>query len=115
MKMKPLYLKKYLITMEKILKATLHRRWFDAIAQGQKTEEYREIKPYWTKRLEKSYDVVQFKNGYRKDAPVMRVEYLGHQVKTILHPITGRLETVYAIQLGRVLETKNYGPTNRTL
>jgi len=90
------------------LKATLHKQWFDAIAAGIKTEEYREIKPYWTKRLEKSYDFVQFRNGYRSDAPVMTVEYHGFTIKMILHPITNKMETVYALKLGRVLWTKNY-------
>ena len=31
------------------LHLTLNKKWFDMILSGEKTEEYREIKPYWTK------------------------------------------------------------------
>lgn len=51
------------------------------IASGEKTEEYREIKPYWTMRLTgnplpfasriKPYDSVTFYLGYAKDRPSM--------------------------------------------
>lgn len=74
---------------KKILTLNVSKQWFDMIAAGDKTEEYREIKPYWIKRLttncEVAYDVaaethcgevlyrpyihVLFINGYRKDAP----------------------------------------------
>lgn len=36
---------------KKILHLVLKRKWYDMIASGEKTEEYREIKPYWEKRL----------------------------------------------------------------
>lgn len=35
----------------KILHLTLTKKWFDMILSGEKTEEYRQIKPYWTSRL----------------------------------------------------------------
>lgn len=57
---------------KKTLYLTLKKQWFDLINCGIKTEEYREIKPYWEKRLNnKSYDIVEFRNGYQKDAPKM--------------------------------------------
>lgn len=34
-----------------LLKLTLKKKWFDMIASGEKSEEYREIKPYWISRL----------------------------------------------------------------
>lgn len=59
----------------KILHLTLKKKWFDMIASGEKKEEYREIKPYWFKRLRnKKYDVIKFRNGYAKGAPSMTVE-----------------------------------------
>lgn len=59
----------------KILHLTLKRQWLDMIASGEKREEYRELKPYWHKRLYlKSFDVIVFRNGYSKDAPSMRVQ-----------------------------------------
>lgn len=74
---------------KKVLTLVVSKEWFDMIVSGEKTEEYREIKPYWIKRLttncEVSYDVaaetycgkvlyrhythVLFINGYRKDSP----------------------------------------------
>lgn len=35
----------------KTLDLVLKRKWFDMIASGEKTEEYREIKPYWICRF----------------------------------------------------------------
>lgn len=35
----------------KILNLVLKGHWYDMIERGEKTEEYREIKPYWEKRL----------------------------------------------------------------
>ncbi len=35
----------------KILDLVLKGQWYDMIASGEKNEEYREIKPYWEKRL----------------------------------------------------------------
>lgn len=36
---------------KKILTLTVSKQWFDMIVAGEKTEEYREIKPYWVARL----------------------------------------------------------------
>ena len=53
------------MTSNKILHLTLLKKWFDLITSGKKTKEFREIKPYWTKRLlGKSFDEIYFKNGY---------------------------------------------------
>ena len=69
--------------MTKILHLTLMKKWFDEILSGKKKIEYREIKPYWTKRLfdengnSKHYDVILFRNGYSKDSREMFVEFKG--------------------------------------
>lgn len=69
----------------KILKLTLKKQWFDLIEKGIKTEEYREIKPYWQTRLQingyhrfefKKFDRVEFTNGYNKKNPQITVECL---------------------------------------
>lgn len=39
---------------KKVLTLTVSKEWFDMIVAGEKTEEYRTIKDYWTVRL---YDV----------------------------------------------------------
>lgn len=79
------------VMKKKVLTLTVSKQWFDMIAAGEKTEEYREIKPYWIQRLTIGYfevamnvtldDIlyvkasyrpfthVLFINGYRKDSP----------------------------------------------
>lgn len=37
--------------MKKVLHLAVSKEWYDLIASGKKREEYREIKPYWEKRL----------------------------------------------------------------
>lgn len=93
----------------KILHLTLKKIWFDKIASGEKTEEYRDIKPYWTARLEgREYNEIHFRNGYAKDAPFMKVEWKGckkgHEPwkNNLIWPIQ------YVIKLGKILEVKNY-------
>ena len=41
---------------KKILDLPLKKEWYDMIESGVKTEEYREIKPYWCKRLLDGYE-----------------------------------------------------------
>lgn len=59
----------------KTLSLVLKKKWYDMIASGEKTEEYREIKPYWVKRMQncrdRHYDAVTFHLGYAKDRPTM--------------------------------------------
>ena len=82
----------------RVLHLNLYRKYFDAILSGSKTIEYRDITPYWSKRLEgKHYDVIKFRNGYAKVAPEMIVEYRGVDIN----------DGKYAIKLGQVLESKN--------
>ena len=62
----------------KYLHLTLKKNWFDLILSGEKKEEYREIKPYWEKRLMgKTYDKVIFRNGYGNHAPWFAIELKG--------------------------------------
>ncbi len=85
---------------KKVLPLTISKEWFYMIADGRKTEEYREIKPYWASRLVnqnaesgmvgfdefgsytavigepeyKPFTHVLFINGYRKDSPRIEKE-----------------------------------------
>ena len=71
-----------MITLMLIL--PIKKKWFDMILSGEKKEEYREIKPYYTSRFKKlfmmcpnsgftmpgcSRQEILFRNGYRKDSP----------------------------------------------
>tara|TARA_B110001454_G_C12480170_1_gene334036 strand:+ start:223 stop:495 length:273 start_codon:yes stop_codon:yes gene_type:complete len=88
--------------MKKVLHLNLYRKYFDQILKGEKTIEYREVTPYWSKRLEgRHYDVIQFRNGYAKIAPVMIVEFKSMDID---NDVQG---TRYAIELGKILEVKN--------
>jgi hypothetical protein len=82
----------------RILHLTLKKQWFDAILYGDKLEEYREIKPYWIKRLVervdhelgfrelnatvvfKDFDIIRFKHGYAKDAVFFDIQCKGIRV-----------------------------------
>ena len=58
---------------KKILRLSLKKKWFDLIQSGVKTEEYREIKPYWYHRLHnKHFDCVEFTLGYPKKDDMSR-------------------------------------------
>ena len=88
-----------------ILHLTLKKKWFDMILAGVKPEEYREIKPYWNKRLNKKYDAICFKNGYAKDAPQFTIE-----LKEILNGL-GIIawgappgQVVYILRLGKIMK-----------
>lgn len=75
-----------------MLTLPIKKKWFDKIKSGEKNEEYREIKPYWTTRFYNNLDdliivrdsfsrisyiknargIVILKNGYQKNAPKMK-------------------------------------------
>lgn len=76
----------------------LKYEWFDLIESGQKTSEYREIKPFWDKRLNKHYDTVTFQRGYSKNPCRMTFKIL-EITKTTL-PNDLKKEKVYEIKLG---------------
>jgi hypothetical protein len=88
-----------------VLRLTLKRRWFDMIASGRKREEYRTPGKWILTRLEgKSYDVIEFKNGYGSNVPTMLVEYLGWKLSSGLKEWGADPSVEYAtIKLGRVL------------
>lgn len=66
--------------MNNILHLPLKSEWYNLIESGIKTEEYREIKPYWIKRLcisdsnFKHYDKVKFSYGYTKKTMTFLIE-----------------------------------------
>lgn len=71
----------------------IKKKWFDMILSGEKKEEYREIKPYWTTRFNRRFGqfwnfegdnpvvvwsqqprIITFKNGYQKNARQFEAE-----------------------------------------
>jgi hypothetical protein len=92
-----------------ILNLTLHKKWFDMILSGEKTEEYREIKKYWINRLSSNkYKFVKFTNGYGSNRSsftiVLNDICVGKGNKEWGAP-TG--QDVYIIKLGKLLTTTN--------
>lgn len=106
---------------------TLHRKWFDLILSGQKQEEYREIKPYWVRRLLGNWQqynensvfykgqqllipfgvtAITFKNGYSAGARRFTIEWKGLEVKEPNPewvPLEDANKLFFALKLGRVL------------
>ena len=57
----------------KILYLPLKAKWYNMIDSGVKPEDYRDIKPYWQKRLNKDYTHVMFSYGYTKRKMIFRI------------------------------------------
>jgi hypothetical protein len=93
----------------RVLHLTLKRQWFDMIASGVKREEYRAMKPYWHKRLNRrSFDAVHFRNGYSADAPAMLVELrdIGSGLG-LLEWGAPLAQSVYILRLGAIMKAPN--------
>lgn len=88
----------------KILHLTLEKKWFSMILSGEKKEEYREIKPYWDKRLiDKQYDLIFFRNGYAKNSPRFTIDYLGLSTGLGSLEWGAPKEAVYILKLGELI------------
>ena len=60
----------------RILKLPVNEYWYGLIKSGQLKHDYREIKPYWTKRLEgQSYDAVEFYHRFKKNIKPLRYKF----------------------------------------
>lgn len=62
----------------------LKKEWYEKIKSGEKTIEYREVKPYWTKRLEKLW------NHYTND----------HNLRKTWYEFTGWVQPKCKLRLG---------------
>lgn len=111
----------------KILDLSLTYHWYDEIASGRKMEEYRQIKPFYNKRLMdcsckgmggpacscRHYDAIRFHRG--QGSPVtMLIKCLGISIgfgnESWGAPID---EEVYIIRLGEIIlsgDEKNFAP-----
>ena len=90
------------------LNLTLKKKWFDMILSGEKKEEYREIKQYWRKRLNKRHDYIKFTNGYGKHRPCFVIKlkniYCGLGLTKWGAP---EKEMVYILRLGKIIGKNN--------
>lgn len=86
-----------------VLYLNLQREFFAAIAAGTKKTEYRDVTPFWDRKLAgRRYTRIYFRNGYKTDAPEMWVEFKGLRI------IDWNGTPQYAIALGRVIEIKRW-------
>lgn len=66
-----------------ILPLVVKRKWFDMIASGEKSEEYRLVTPYWEKRIinwmhrtAAPHNIVELRCGYARNAPRLAFDVL---------------------------------------
>lgn len=99
-----------------ILPLVLKKRWYDMIDSGEKKEEYREHKEFWTKRIEKwqdsriseliphleqKTDVIAFSCGYRRADMFFICARILIKEGSPKHPEWGEPATMhYVIKLG---------------
>lgn len=102
------------IVAPRVLNLNLIRCWFDMTLSGIKKEEYRELTPYWEKRLKwktqaiEKFDVTRFMNGMSPHAPVFTIEHKGIRIGTG-NPEWGAVpgKEYFIISHGAILETRN--------
>lgn len=80
-----------------ILRLTIKREYFLLILSGQKTEEYRDRKPYYDNKFQKKYTHIFFVNGYNKNSPTILKELLKIE----------KTKTRYILYLGETISTSN--------
>ncbi len=106
----------------------LKKEWYEKIKSGEKTVDYREVKPYWTKRFwheggSLTFNTISYDYEATKDVfpfPMICKLQLGYNPKTRLNAIIKKIEVidgkdtdlhidkpVYAIHLADVREVEN--------
>ena len=90
------------------LHLNLHGSFFDQIASGEKKEEYRDISPYWIRRITNAINqgvkTITFSNGYAKDRRQMVVG-LESVARGIGRKEWGAPEhAVYILRLGNIFK-----------
>jgi hypothetical protein len=86
---------------------TIERQWLAEIIAGTKKIEYRQIKPYWTKRFAKVSEPFELRllNGMNPPVP---------EVTVLIHRITeDRRAGEYRLHIKKVLGFKNWNKRTR--
>lgn len=95
-----------------VLPLVLKGKWYDMIESGEKTEEYREYKPFWESRIRNwntldKIRVVAFSRGYKKASMFYTVAsvLIAKAADDSNHPEWGEPKTLhFVIQLGKRVE-----------
>lgn len=114
--------------MNTLLNITIHRRWFDMIASGEKREEYRSLDNKQVRVACKCVTngwpigglAMVLRNGYRMDSPALAVRVYGIILRNgndSIHPAWGEPadRTHFVIMLGDVLVRGTYADVKRSL
>ena len=92
------------------LKLSINKKAFDVMVTGEKCEEFRDESKWILSRLKKSYDYIQFTNGYGNERPVFIAEYLGHSVanvdKVYSNGLVVKGEKI-VLRFGKIIEKRN--------
>ena len=88
---------------KKILHLHVKRKYWEQVKYKLKNKEYRLIKPYWIKRLEKKYDLIYYWLSYTPKKLIFR--YNGYVRTVIKHEEFGdKPVNVFAIDLTKPQE-----------
>ncbi len=86
---------------------TIKRQWLAEIIAGTKKIEYREIKPYWTKRLKSVTTLFELRllNGMKPPVP---------EVTVLIHRVTkNRRENAYELHIKRIVRVRHWDKRRR--
>jgi hypothetical protein len=85
---------------------TIEREWLAEIIEGTKKIEYRQIKPYWTRRFEKVSVPFELRllNGMNPPVP---------EVTVLIHRITKDHHAEYQLHIKKVLGYKHWDKRRR--
>ena len=105
----------------RILKLTLKAEPFALIATGEKKKEFRKINKWIVSRLVektggfKTYEYIDFSNGYSKDSPWCRCEFKGIEIRsqfkqTYSTGLTVKFRQIphFILKIGKVIRVKNF-------
>jgi hypothetical protein len=88
---------------------TIKRKWLDQIVAGTKKVEYREIKPYWEKRLSRITKPFELRliNGMDKKAPeaTVLIDKISFALQASLPG--HEMSMAYCLHIKKILNTKN--------
>jgi hypothetical protein len=91
--------------MRKILTLHLKKEYWQQIKDGKKKVEYRDVTPYWKKRLDgKEYSEIHLLLGYPKaqdESKLIRRKWNGYTFQIINHPYFGLNIPVFVIDVSR--------------
>lgn len=90
------------MTQRDRLTTTIKRLWLAEIIAGTKKIEYRQIKPYWTKRVKSVRVPFEMRLINGMDAPVPEVTVLIHKVTR------NRCDKAYEFHIRKVLSFKHW-------